>query len=132
MNESVVNYFINKGVKMKNYWGLTAIINLYDCDDKKIKSPITIKKFIKEICSVISMQRHGETLIDRFGEGDLEGYSAMQFIETSSITAHFDEEENRAFIDIFSCKEFDTYLALEFCVSFFNAKKSKIEVIERN
>jgi S-adenosylmethionine/arginine decarboxylase-like enzyme len=80
---------------------------------------------------VIKMKRYGEAMIDRFAEGPLEGYSMMQFIETSSITAHFDEEENRAFIDIFSCQFFDASQAVKFSKKFFNAKNYKIKTLIR-
>lgn len=72
------------------------------------------------------MKRFGEPMIKKFGAGDLLGYSALQFIETSSITLHFDETENRAFIEIFSCKFFDPEKAKIFCHKFLEAKKSKI------
>ena len=39
----------------------------------------------------IGMRAHGPLMIERFGDGELEGWSAMQFIETSSITVHADE-----------------------------------------
>ena len=117
---------------MQKYWGLSAIINLYECDSNLIKNPKIIKDFIVELCDFIKMERQGDVLIDRFGEGKLEGYSVMQFIQTSSITAHFDEEKNRAFIDIFSCKKFDSKQALEFCRLFFKAKDIKMTVIERD
>ena len=52
------------------------------------------------------MRAHGPLLIDRFGDDDLEGWSALQFIETSSITVHADETWGRCFVDIFSCKAF--------------------------
>lgn len=67
------------------------------------------------------MKRFGEPMIQKFGEGELLGYSALQFIETSSITIHFDEVKNRAFIEIFSCKFFDPPKAANFCGSFFKA-----------
>lgn len=72
------------------------------------------------------MKRFGEPMIKKFGAGDLLGYSALQFIETSSITLHFDETENRAFIEVFSCKFFDPDMAAEFCRKFLGAKKSKL------
>lgn len=79
----------------------------------------------------IDMKRFGEPKIQRFGDGPLEGYSAFQFIETSSITIHFDEIENRAFIDVFSCKDFDENIVEEFSKKFFNAKKSKMKYFLR-
>lgn len=77
------------------------------------------------------MKKEGTTIIKRFGENSLKGYSAMQFIKTSSITVHFDEEHNRAFIDIFSCKKFNEKRAEQFSKDFFKAKKSKIKILDR-
>ncbi len=113
-------------------WGLLAIINLYDCNPTLIKSPKVIKKFIIELCKVIKMKRFGEPIIERFAQGPLEGYSVMQFIETSSITIHFDEERNRVFLDIFSCQFFHSDKAAKFSKKFFKAKEYKIHAIIRN
>jgi S-adenosylmethionine/arginine decarboxylase-like enzyme len=112
-------------------WGLLASIDLHGCDPGAIRSPEKIREFARELCSIIKMERHGETLVERFGEGSLEGYSMFQFIETSSITGHFDEIKNRAFIDIFSCKSFDPEMAGNFCKEFFQAKSVRINSIER-
>ena len=111
-------------------WGKIAIINLYGCNEY-IKNPDKIKEFFKKIMNEINMEPHGPVYIDRFGDGDLEGYSAKQFIKTSSITSHFDETQNRAFIDIFSCKDFDGKRAKSFCKDFFKAKKSKMRIFTR-
>ena len=112
-------------------WGTLATINLYDCNEKKIKNKKEIKKFINQLCKKINMKKLGSTRIKRFGEGKLKGYSAIQFIQTSSITIHFDETENRAFIDIFSCKNFDEKRAEKFSREFFKAKKSKMKAFPR-
>ena len=86
-------------------WGLLASINLYGCNKEKITTPAIFKEFLAALTKEIDMKAHGEPLIDKFAEGHLEGYSVLQFIETSSITIHFDDKMgDRAFIDIFSCK----------------------------
>lgn len=77
------------------------------------------------------MVAHGPTHIERFGSGTLEGYSAMQFIETSSITIHCDEVDKRAFIDIFSCKDFDSDTAKHFASDYFQAKDATAVTIDR-
>jgi len=111
----------------KSAWGLSANINLHGCDHKKITDFNFIHKFVKNLCKEIDMKPHGEPLMGKFGEGSLEGYSALQFIETSSITIHFDDKiNNRAFIDIFSCKYFDAKKASNFCKKQLKAKKSEI------
>jgi S-adenosylmethionine/arginine decarboxylase-like enzyme len=58
-------------------------------------------------------------MLERFGDGDLEGWSAMQFIETSSITVHADEFGARCFVDVFSCRTFDPERAAAVAVEHF-------------
>ncbi|MFA6393914.1 MAG: S-adenosylmethionine decarboxylase [Patescibacteria group bacterium] len=115
-------------------WGLHAVIDIYDCELGLISSPELIKKFVIELCNEIGMKRHGDTHLDRFGDGVTvsEGYSFMQFIETSSITAHFEETHRKAFIDIFSCKFFEAEKAVLFCQKFFKGKKAKVTVLVRD
>jgi S-adenosylmethionine/arginine decarboxylase-like enzyme len=112
-------------------WGKSSSIDLFGCELALISDPKSIKKYISEIIKKINMVAHGPCYIDRFGEGNLEGYSAMQFIETSSITIHCDEPEKRAFIDIFSCQDFDENIAENFSKTFFKALTSKSTTLNR-
>ncbi|MDP1709784.1 MAG: S-adenosylmethionine decarboxylase, partial [Candidatus Komeilibacteria bacterium] len=107
----------------KSAWGLLASINLYGCNKEKITTPAVFRDFLNALTKEIDMKAYGEPLIEKFAEGHLEGYSVLQFIETSSITIHFDDKiGDRAFIDIFSCKYFDADKALAFCKNYFEAK----------
>jgi len=107
----------------KNAWGLLASIDLHHCNAESIRSPEKIRQFVLELCERIDMQRQGECHIERFGKGDLEGYSMFQFIETSCISAHFDEKiANATYLDIFSCKYFNPFEAAEFAKKFFEAE----------
>ena len=112
-------------------WGKLVIINLYDCDKEIITNKKEIKLFIVELCKKLNMRKFGPTRIKRFGEDSLKGYSAMQFLSTSSITLHFDEEKDRAFIDIFSCRNFDSKVTEKFSKEFFKAKKSRKKILLR-
>lgn len=116
----------------KKFWGKLACIDLVGCNDYVTQSNKLVD-FCIGLCENINMQRYGEINLKRFGVGKLEGYSFMQFIETSSITAHFEEQQNpkKAFIDIFSCKDFDEKKAGEFCKKFFDAKKLRVRVLIR-
>ena len=113
-------------------WGLLASINLYQCNREKINDPVYIKQFVADLCKAINMKAFGPTHVEKFAEGDMEGYSAFQFIETSSITVHFDDKMgdkstgDRAFIDIFSCKYFDAGKARDFSAKYFDAKETKV------
>lgn len=115
-----------------NAWGLLASIDLHNCNKDDIRNPEKIKQFVIELCDHINMVRHGECQVERFGDGELEGYSAFQFIETSSVTAHFDEKiSDAAYIDIFSCKFFSPFDAETFSKEFFKAEESKLNYLIR-
>lgn len=108
--------------KDKGAWGLSTHIDLHECDHEKICDVNYIRDFIHDICVYIDMKPYGEPFIDRFGtQPHLEGISFSQMIETSCITGHFAEDENCAYIDIFSCKEYDPELATDFCQDYFDA-----------
>jgi len=59
------------------------------------------------------------------------GFSLVQLIESSSISGHFSELWNKAFINIFSCKLFDDKKAANFTKKFFKAKKIKKRILIR-
>jgi S-adenosylmethionine/arginine decarboxylase-like enzyme len=113
------------------WWGRSESVDLHDCDPKLVKDPKAIERYVKQLCRLIKMKRHGPCRIERFGHGELRGYSMMQFIETSSIIAHFDEKGKRAFIDVFSCKTFPPKTVAKFSKKYFNAKKVITYVEER-
>lgn len=117
--------------KNSDYWGIHVAINMRKCDHALITNKDHIRKYVEELTDLINMKRYGDTLIERFGEGELYGYSMFQFIETSSISAHFDEVDDRAFIDIFSCAYYDQKKAAEFTANFFKAKEYEYKVILR-
>ena len=113
------------------WWGRSLSLDLHGCDTHLLKDPQAIVQFVHKLCTLIKMKRHGATQLQRFGHGNLRGWSMMQFIETSSIVAHFDEKGNRAFIDIFSCRTFNPRVAATFCQNYFKAKNASIYVEER-
>lgn len=112
-------------------WGKSAAIDLSGCAHERLIDPELLKNFVAEIIKIVDMEAHGPCYVDRFGEGELTGYSAMQFIKTSTITVHLDEVGNRAFVDIFSCKNFDADKAANFSKDFFAAETAKLTVLER-
>jgi len=113
-------------------WGMLASIDLSGCDHDLIQSPKTIKAFVTGLVKKIKMVAHGPTLVEKFGDGSLEGYSAFQFIETSTIIVHFDDKGgDRAFIDIFSCCFFNPSVAEVFAKTYFQAKKSTTKILLR-
>ena len=117
---------------MMGDFGLSVHINLFGCNHEKICDIEYIKAWIIDLCNYIEMKRHGDMIAERFGtEPHLYGYSVMQLIETSCITAHFSEQTDCCYIDVFSCKDFDDMKTAEFCADYFDAKDYTYETLFR-
>ncbi|MFA6526266.1 MAG: S-adenosylmethionine decarboxylase [Candidatus Buchananbacteria bacterium] len=124
---------LRQDYKKSGAWGMLASIDLAACDHKLIQSPKDIKEFVRQLVGLLKMQAHGPTRVEKFAEGSLEGYSAFQFIETSSIIIHFDDKSgDRAFIDIFSCCFFNPLSAEKFAKKYFKAASSKLNILLRS
>jgi S-adenosylmethionine/arginine decarboxylase-like enzyme len=125
----------NCAVKIKpeeNVWGIASAIDIYDCDPLKIRDAEWIKRFVKELCELIEMKRFGETQVVHFGEDEkVAGFSMVQLIETSLISAHFANLSNAVYLDVFSCKPYDTETVRSFATRFFGGKRSHINVTMR-
>jgi S-adenosylmethionine decarboxylase len=111
-------------------WGILAAIDLHGCDRRRLEDPDTIRAFVPSMIEAIGMRAHGPLQLERFGAGNLEGWSAMQFIQTSSITIHADELSNRCFIDVFSCRPFNTEAAAATAAAHFHGR-STLTVLQR-
>jgi S-adenosylmethionine/arginine decarboxylase-like enzyme len=88
-------------------WGKHSVHNIFRVNPFSIRSYENIYKFNKALVKGIDMKAYGEPQIVHFGEEDKKGYTLVQLIETSNIMAHFVEETNDIYLDVFSCKDFD-------------------------
>lgn len=120
-------------------WGQHLFVDLGECDSSLVRDGEHIKSFMENLISTIGMKQFGEVLLQRFALHDskVAGYSAMVFLETSSITSHYAEESNSIYIDIFSCSKIDEDRAISFCVDSFKANwvrsnLTKREIPQRN
>ena len=111
----------------KKIWGQLLSIDPHECDHKTLTTKSKLAEFCTTLCKEIKMQPYGRPIVKRFGDGDLEGNTAVQLIQTSNITVHCDEIYDRTFIDIFSCKTFNAEKAKKYCQTFFKAKKLKFK-----
>jgi S-adenosylmethionine decarboxylase len=111
---------IRQDYQTQGAWGLLSSIDLHDCDPELIRDVDAIKRFVVELCERIKMKRFGECTVVDFGEDEkVAGFSMVQLIETSCISAHFANATNATYLDIFSCKYYNPYEAAEFTKEFF-------------
>jgi S-adenosylmethionine/arginine decarboxylase-like enzyme len=113
-------------------WGIQSCIDLYDCNPETIRDAEKIKQFVAELCVLIDMKRFGETQVVYFGDDEkVSGFSMTQLIETSLISAHFANLTNTTYLDVFSCKYYDSDKAAAFAKKFFGAKEVRLQVLDR-
>ena len=118
----VTENFITRG-QSGPYWGFHLALNFKSCDKDKIRSKEYIEHFTKDLCDFIDMERFGEPVVVNFGEDEsVSGYSMFQLIETSNISAHFVEQTNDVYLDIFSCKPYNIKDTIQFCKEQFEAQ----------
>jgi S-adenosylmethionine/arginine decarboxylase-like enzyme len=110
-------------------WGIASSVDIYNCEPQKIRSTEFIRCFVAELCELIEMKRFGETQVVHFGEDErVAGYSMVQLIETSLISAHFANLTNTTYLDVFSCKAYDTEIVRQFSQSYFGGSHSILNV----
>jgi S-adenosylmethionine/arginine decarboxylase-like enzyme len=113
-------------------WGIASAIDIYDCDPDTIRDDNAIRRFVAELCEFIEMKRFGETQVVHFGEDErVSGYSMVQLIETSLISAHFANLTNTTYLDVFSCKPYDPEKVRDFAQDFFGGSRSILNVTLR-
>lgn len=117
---------------MDNSWGMEAQLDCYGCDPALIRDKDAIEKFAINLCDLIDMKRFGECQVVHFGEDErVAGYSMLQLIETSLVSAHFANQTNAAYINVFSCKEFNPFDVKDFVESYFGASRVKMKISYR-
>jgi S-adenosylmethionine/arginine decarboxylase-like enzyme len=132
-NRSIMTYAeITEYYEKNNCWGLLSSLDAKNCDPELIRSAEAIKEYVLKLCELIKMKRFQDTVVVNFGEDEkVAGYSMFQLIETSCISGHFANLTNAAYIDIFSCKIYDPYVAAEFTREFFKATDAAVHICFR-
>lgn len=118
---------------MDNCWGKEVIFDCYSGCKVKTQSPEHIRKWVGDLVSAIQMTAYGQPLIQHFGKNDpkLAGWTVVQLIETSNIVAHFNDADQSAAINVFSCKDFDPEVARDHIKNWFGFKKIVAVEVER-
>lgn len=123
---------IKKNDTAEDVWGIASSIDIYDCNHEKIRDAEYIKRFVKDLCDLIEMKRFGETQVVHFGEDEkVAGFSMVQLIETSLISAHFANLTNTTYLDVFSCKPYDPEVVKNFAQGYFGGSNSLLHVTYR-
>lgn len=113
-------------------YGLELLLDLKECDLSDLSREKLTLYFV-ELCRRIGMKRHGEPLFweDHSRIPHLHGLSAIQFIETSNVVCHALPLLRAVYLNIFSCKTFETEAAQQFSMTFWKASTAVTTVVTR-
>ena len=119
-------------------YGYELILDLHGCDVAKFTRK-SIEEYMVTICEAIGMEREDLHFWDYEGlpeeeipkDSHLLGTTAVQFITTSNIVIHTLDLLKAVYVNIFSCKKYDTELAERITKEWFDAKDCRTHFIER-
>jgi S-adenosylmethionine/arginine decarboxylase-like enzyme len=119
-------------------YGQDLIVDLHGCDTSTFTRK-SIRGYCIGLCKLIDMKREDLYFWDdkdvpkkyKQTEEHTSGISAIQFILTSNITIHTLDLLANAYIDIFSCKNFNTEDALGFTKDWFKGTVKQSMVFDR-
>jgi S-adenosylmethionine/arginine decarboxylase-like enzyme len=118
--------------KAQKRYGMEIIVDIHDCDISKFKRK-SLDKFFADLVYLSDMEAVGKPKywLEHSNVPHLKGYSGIQFIKTSSILIHTLDILKSAYINFFSCKDFDPKEVAEFIKKHFKAGKIKYKVLNR-
>ena len=114
-------------------FGLHLTIDAQECNKKKLTDTKFIYRLLDRLPSILSMTKMTLPYVvewkDKFA--DTPGISGFVMIAESHISIHTFPDQNYAFVDMFSCKNFDVETASEFIMEALGASKAEKNIIVR-
>jgi S-adenosylmethionine/arginine decarboxylase-like enzyme len=113
-------------------WGQHLILDMGGCNEN-ISRKESLRAFVIELVDAIDMVAYGEPIIEHFATHNqaAAGYSLVQLIETSAISAHFSDHNRDLYLDVFSCKPFDSSMVVRVVDKYFEPTTIYILSLER-
>ena len=115
-----------------SFWGYHLMLNARACLGSTIRSKQTIHDFTTTLVKKIDMVPYGPPQIVMFGTGNKAGYTLVQLIETSNICAHFVEETDDMYLDVFSCKNFNPEVVRKIVMDSFEPTSIDTKMVLRD
>ncbi|MBI1974300.1 MAG: polyamine aminopropyltransferase [Candidatus Zambryskibacteria bacterium] len=120
--------------RLETVYGCELIMEIEGCDLDITDAEERCKEFVERLCEKINMKRFGGFQYYNFGhaKSKTSGPSFVQLIETSSIVGHVSNYwDGTLYLDLFTCKDFDPQVAVDFAREFFGARVAFSVFLER-
>ena len=115
-------------------FGLHVTIDASGCDKRKLASYSLVYDILNNLPGKIGMTKmtlpYVAKWLDKFASGT-EGISGFVMIAESHISIHTFPDQDYVFMDIFSCRHFDTESAIKYLINAFGARKHTTKILKR-
>ena len=89
-------------------WGYHLSLDCSGCNSVLMQNELLVRAWIDQLVADIAMTPIGAPVIEYTAgdHPDKAGFTVVQIIVTSSITAHFVDASGHIYLDVFSCRDF--------------------------
>jgi len=118
---------------MTRYYGPHLILDLNNCKSAALNSLEACFAFLNDLPEKIGMSKITQPYIFRYS-GEIpedNGITGVVIIAESHISIHTYPQKRFVFMDIFSCKPFNTEMATEYAIDFFEAETFVVNTVNR-
>ena len=128
-----------KHIGDENDYGMELVLDLHGCDPATFTRE-AIERYFSDLCRLIDMEPcvlhfwddRDVPASERQTHPKTKGTSAVQFILTSSIVIHTLDLLKAVYLNIFSCKSFDSDAAAKFSAKAFGSRDWTARVLRRH
>jgi S-adenosylmethionine decarboxylase len=123
-----------KSNKLKIPFGLHLTFDAYNCDPLKMNNFELVYQVLDKLPDKIGMHKLTRPYVvfaDGNGKKDPGGWSGFIIIQESHISVHTFIKRRFVTADVYSCKEFDAKIAINYLKRAFLAKEVETELIIR-
>ncbi|NOQ95304.1 MAG: adenosylmethionine decarboxylase [Desulfobacterales bacterium] len=117
----------------KSYFGPHLMLDLSECDQESISDLDFIFNFLNTLPDKIGMTKITQPYVFPY-TGKIpedKGITGFVVIAESHLSIHTFVDKGYAFVDLFSCKPFDTDMARDLIVGAFSSLKPEVYMVER-
>ncbi|MBI5699812.1 adenosylmethionine decarboxylase [Candidatus Saganbacteria bacterium] len=114
-------------------FGPHLMLDCYGCSKEKLSDMDMIFDTLDKFPAKIGMHKIMPPYVFKYHGvvPDEWGVSGVVLIAESHLTIHTFPDKEHAFIDIFSCKDFDTNYAINYMTNLFEAREHEIQLSSR-
>lgn len=112
-------------------YGWHLILDCYGANPKKLHDIELIFRFLDTLPERIGMEKIGPPQMTCFDAEENKGITGIVMIVTSHISIHTYSNRNCFFMDVFSCKPFDTKVLKEYIEKFFEVTHMEVQEVTR-